>query len=72
MKNPFERDDVEYYALVNEEGQYSLWPTTIEVPKGWSVALGPSDRQSVVTFIEETWTDMRPKSLIDAMDNPAR
>ncbi len=71
MTNPFERDDVDYYALVNEEGQYSLWPTMIEVPAGWSVAFGPSDRQSVVHFIESTWTDMRPKSLIDAMNNPA-
>ncbi|GLX51531.1 protein mbtH [Streptomyces hygroscopicus subsp. hygroscopicus] len=72
MTNPFERDDIEYYALVNEEGQYSLWPATIEVPAGWSVTRGPSDRQSVVNFIEETWTDMRPKSLVDAMNNPAR
>ncbi|GHB80693.1 protein mbtH [Streptomyces xanthochromogenes] len=70
MKNPFERDDVDYHALVNEEGQYSLWPTTIEVPAGWSVTYGPSDRQSVVNFIEGAWTDMRPKSLVDAMNNP--
>jgi MbtH protein len=69
MKNPFERDDIPYYALVNEEGQYSIWPTTIEIPEGWSVAHGPSGRQSCVEFIEEMWTDMRPKSLIEAMDN---
>ncbi|EHR51369.1 hypothetical protein SacmaDRAFT_3138 [Saccharomonospora marina XMU15] len=68
MNNPFERDDIHYYALVNGEGQYSMWPTTIEVPEGWSVAHGPSDRQSCVEFIEHTWTDMRPKSLIDAME----
>ncbi|WP_067504349.1 MbtH family protein [Actinoplanes sp. TFC3] len=71
MKNPFERDDIRYYALVNGEGQYSLWPTTNDVPDGWNVTYGPSDRQSCVTFIDDTWTDMRPQSLIDAMDSPA-
>lgn len=71
MTNPFERDDFPYYALVNDEGQYSMWPTTNEVPAGWSVAHGPADRKSCVEFIEGTWTDMRPKSLIDGMDNLA-
>jgi len=72
VTNPFERDDVPYYALVNDEGQYSMWPTMNEVPEGWSVAHGPSARQSCLEFIEATWTDMRPRSLADAMDNPAR
>ncbi|MFE3661174.1 MbtH family protein [Streptomyces sp. NPDC059165] len=72
MKNPFERDDILYYALVNDEGQYSMWPTTNEVPEGWNVAHGPSDRQSCVEFIEGAWTDMRPKSLIDSMGNPSQ
>jgi MbtH protein len=56
---------------LNDEGQYSMWPTTNEGPAGWSVAHGPADRKSCVEFIEGTWMDMRPKSLIDAMDNLA-
>ncbi|MFC9157343.1 MbtH family NRPS accessory protein, partial [Streptomyces bauhiniae] len=24
--NPFEDDGADYYVLVNDEGQYSLWP----------------------------------------------
>jgi MbtH protein len=27
MANPFEDENGNYYALINEEGQYSLWPT---------------------------------------------
>lgn len=72
MTNPFDRDDVLHYALVNDEGQYSLWPSTNEIPAGWTVTHGPSGRQSCLEHIEEAWTDMRPKSLIEAMDNPAQ
>lgn len=71
MTNPFERDDIPYYTLMNREGQYSMWPSPNEIPAGWSVAHGPADRQACTEFIEATWTDMRPKSLIDAMDNQA-
>ncbi|MEV0694804.1 hypothetical protein [Streptomyces sp. NPDC050388] len=34
---------------------------------GWTVALAETDRAACVAYIEENWTDMRPKSLIEAM-----
>lgn len=37
MANPFENADGTYLVLVNEEGQYSLWPGFIDVPSGWTV-----------------------------------
>lgn len=67
MTNPFENEDGVYYALVNDEGQYSLWPTFAEIPEGWSVAFGEDNRTACLDFIERTWTDMRPKSLIEEM-----
>ncbi|MDI2030897.1 MbtH family protein [Saccharopolyspora sp. TS4A08] len=60
MTNPFEDPDAQYYALINDQDQYSLWPAAIEVPAGWTVAHGPTDRQSCVDHIEVHWTDMRP------------
>jgi len=63
MMNPFEDDHNSYYALINEEGQYSLWPTFIGVPKGWIVACGSGSRTDCLKFIEQHWTDMRPKRL---------
>lgn len=65
--NPFEDEDGEYYALVNDEGQYSLWPTFADIPAGWTVAHGKDTRQACLTFVESTWTDMRPKSLVAQM-----
>ena len=65
--NPFEDDNAEYYALVNDEGQYSLWPAFTDIPAGWTVAHGKDNRQACLAHIEENWTDMRPKSLIAEM-----
>ena len=66
--NPFEDPDARYYALVNDEGQYSLWPVFAAVPGGWTVEFGEGGRQECLDFIETNWTDMRPNSLIAAMD----
>ena len=68
MTNPFEDPDGVYYALVNDEGQYSLWPTFADVPAGWRIASGPDDRQACLDVISERWTDMRPLSLIREME----
>jgi MbtH protein len=61
--NPFDDDDGEFYALVNAERQYSLWPTFVAVPDGWTVAHGPAARQACLDHVETTWTDMRPATL---------
>ncbi|MGI5484753.1 MbtH family protein [Streptomyces lavendofoliae] len=68
MTNPFDDDEQPFLVLVNDEGQHSLWPAFAEVPKGWDVACGPADRQTCLDHVNEHWTDMRPKSLIAAMD----
>ncbi|GAQ50749.1 MbtH family protein [Streptomyces acidiscabies] len=66
--NPFEDPDGVYLVLINDEGQYSLWPSFAEVPEGWTVELTETDRQSALDHINTHWTDMRPKSLIAAME----
>lgn len=65
--NPFEDDNATYFVLVNEEGQYSLWPSFAEVPAGWTVLHGAAGRQECLDHINEHWTDMRPTSLVNAM-----
>jgi uncharacterized protein YbdZ (MbtH family) len=67
MTNPFENDEQEYIILRNDEGQFSLWPSFKEVPAGWLVT-GPRGRRGeCLHWIDETWTDMRPQSLIRQM-----
>lgn len=67
MNNPFDNEEGRFLALVNDEGQYSLWPSYAEVPAGWTVAHGEDTRQACLDFIEENWTDMRPRSLVEDM-----
>ena len=72
MTNPFEDDSAEYLVLVNHEEQYSLWPAFRDIPAGWT-ATGPrGKRRECLDWIDKNWTDMRPKSLRDAMEQAGR
>jgi MbtH protein len=72
LMNPFEDPSAKYLVLVNEEGQYSLWPTFVDVPRGWEIAHHMDSREACLGFIKNSWKDMRPKSLINAMDSKGR
>lgn len=65
--NPFDDDKGRFLVLVNDEGQHSLWPSFADVPTGWTVVHGESDRAECLEFIEQNWTDIRPKSLRDRL-----
>jgi len=71
MTNPFDDENGDFLVLVNEEEQYSLWPSFKEVPSGWT-AVGPRGARGMcLAYIEEHWTDMRPKSLREKMERDA-
>ncbi|MET9979704.1 MbtH family protein [Streptomyces microflavus] len=67
MTNPFEDENGTYLVLVNHEGQHSLWPSFAEVPAGWTVVHPEDTRQACLDYVEENWTDLRPKSLTESM-----
>ncbi|MGW1894588.1 MbtH family protein [Streptomyces sp. NPDC002004] len=71
MSNPFEDADGQYLALVNDEGQYSLWPADMDIPEGWTAAAPAAGRAQTLDLINREWTDMRPLSLVRAMDGAA-
>jgi MbtH protein len=55
--------DIDYKVLINQEGQYSIWPETKPAPNGWEET-GPSgSKQEVLEWVKTNWTDMRPASL---------
>jgi uncharacterized protein YbdZ (MbtH family) len=61
--NPFDDDDGSYVVLVNDEEQHSLWPVFADVPAGWRVVFGEAARAECLEYVEQNWTDIRPKSL---------
>lgn len=65
--NPFDDDNGTFHVLVNAEEQYSLWPVFADVPAGWTVVLAEATRADCLAYVEEHWTDLRPRSLREAM-----
>ncbi len=68
MTNPFEDETAQFLILTNKEGQYSLWPQFADIPPGWELRFGPDQREACLKYVEEHWVDMRPLSLVAAMN----
>lgn len=51
-------------VVVNDEGQYSIWPSGKDIPLGWHAIGKTGTKDECLAHIEEVWTDMRPRSLI--------
>lgn len=56
---------MEYDVVVNDEGQYSIWPAHMSTPPGWRPAGKSGARSECLTYVAEVWTDLRPLSLRD-------
>jgi MbtH protein len=67
MSNPFDDPQGRFLVLVNDEEQHCLWPAFAAVPAGWASVFGEDSREACLSYVEEHWTDLRPKSLRDAM-----
>ncbi|MGA5417931.1 MbtH family protein [Streptomyces pseudogriseolus] len=65
--NPFDDEEGRFFVVVNDEEQHSLWPAFAEVPAGWRVVLGEASRAECLEYVERNWTDLRPRSLREAM-----
>jgi len=61
-------DDLVYTVVINDEEQYSIWPTFRPVPAGWREVGVRGPKADCLAHIETVWTDMRPASLRRAMD----
>ncbi|MFH9262823.1 MULTISPECIES: MbtH family protein [unclassified Streptomyces] len=71
MSALFDDADGEFLVLVNAEKQHSLWPALVDVPAGWETVRGRDTRENCLDYIEKHWTDMRPASLVAAMEKEA-
>ena len=71
MTNPFDDADGTFLVLVNDEDQHSLWPAFAAVPAGWRTVSGPCSREAALAEVQARWTDLRPRSLREAMGTRA-
>jgi MbtH protein len=68
VTNPFDDAEGRFHVLVNDEGQYSLWPAFAPVPAGWTVQRESVDRAAALEHVETHWRDIRPRSTLRAGD----
>lgn len=59
----------EYVVVVNAEDQYSIWPASKPIPAGWESVNHRGSKADCIEFVNENWTDMRPRSLREFMDS---
>jgi uncharacterized protein YbdZ (MbtH family) len=66
--DPDREDTTVYKVVVNHEEQYSIWPEYKENPLGWRDAGKVGPKAECLAYIKEVWTDMRPLSLRQKME----
>ncbi|GAA1617117.1 MbtH family protein [Actinoplanes couchii] len=59
----FDDSTARFTVVINDEEQYSVWPTAITVPDGWREIGVTGTKDECLERIEEIWTDLRPRSL---------
>ncbi|BBZ03725.1 protein mbtH [Mycolicibacterium chitae] len=65
--NPFDDENGTFYVLVNDEEQHSLWPAFAELPAGWRSVFGEASRADCLAYVEQNWSDIRPRTLREAL-----
>jgi MbtH protein len=65
-------ENITYQVLRNDEEQYSLWPLSLDIPAGWQAVGKQGTKDECMSYVDEVWTDMRPRSLREQMAADAR
>ena len=58
-----QEDNMVFKVIINHEEQYLIWPADREIAAGWKDAGYQGSKQECQAYIEEVWTDMRPRKL---------
>jgi MbtH protein len=57
----------QYEVVCNDEEQYSIWRAGRALPNGWRTVGFRGTKDACLERINELWTDLRPRSLREAM-----
>jgi MbtH protein len=68
MTTRTEDQGVSYSVVVNDDGQYSIWPTDAPVPAGWRETGVRGAKAECLARIKTAWTDMRPRSVRERLE----
>ncbi|MDO4776958.1 MAG: MbtH family NRPS accessory protein [Cardiobacteriaceae bacterium] len=57
----FENDDLNFQVVFNQKKQYSIWPISLKVPRGWSITKIVGNREYCLSYIENLWDCLDPE-----------
>jgi MbtH protein len=60
MPSAWDDEDRTFIVLVNEKGEYSLWPSFKEIPLGWKDTGQKGSKQECMDYVDKVWTTLRP------------
>ena len=49
-----------YRVVINDHKQYSIWPTTMDLPRGWSDTGKTGTKEECVDYMREIWPGLDP------------
>lgn len=52
-----------YTVLMNDEEQYSLWPSHKDIPAGWQSVGVTGTKAECMEYVDKVWTDITPLSV---------
>ena len=55
-------------VLISQEDQYSVWPASKVIPSGWRDTGKEGEKEDCLSYIKETWIDMKPRTLRELMN----
>ncbi|HEY0452744.1 MbtH family protein [Actinophytocola sp.] len=67
MTEPSTDEARRFQVVHNDEEQFSIWPADTAAPSGWHADGFVGTEDEALDHIESVWTDMRPKSVRDAL-----
>ncbi len=59
----FDTENEIFTVVKNHQDQHSIWPIWKDIPLGWQQVGKQGDKTQCLTYINEHWTDMAPRSL---------
>ncbi len=65
MNSNEQEDAIIYKVIVNDEGQYSIWPADRENPLGWNDTGKRGVKQECLDYIQTVWQDLRPQDRLN-------
>jgi MbtH protein len=58
-----DRETAAFIPAENDEAKYSIWPALRELPAGRHAVGKSGTKEECCAFLDEIWTDMRPRSV---------